>query len=97
MQRVHLHNSNSLLQEEREKGREGEREREKSGTMAVCVRLPDIRLATIYATSTTKKKTTTTTTTTSFSPSFPFSSFDAHSLEQRIPSYENRESKDYYV
>lgn len=27
MQRVHLHNSNSLLQEEREKGREGERER----------------------------------------------------------------------
>lgn len=30
MQRVHLHNSNSLLQEEREKGREGEREREKS-------------------------------------------------------------------
>lgn len=100
MQRVHLHNSNSLLQEEREKGREGEREREKSGTMAVCVRLPGIRLATIYATSTTKKKTTTTTTTTmmlSPSPSSPFSSFDAHSLEQRIPSYENRESKDYYV
>ena len=29
MQRVHLHNSNSLLQEEREKGREGERERER--------------------------------------------------------------------
>lgn len=49
--------------------------------MAVCVRLPGIRLATIYATSTTKKKTTTTTTTTSFSPSSPFSSFDAHSLE----------------
>lgn len=52
--------------------------------MAVCVRLPGIRLATIYATSTTKKKTTTTTTKTtmlSSSPSSPFSSFDAHSLE----------------
>ena len=84
MQRVHLHNSNSLLQEEREKGREGERERERkvwdNGGLRSAARYPtrdDLCSLLLHLLP--------------FLPSMPILS------NTRIPSYENRESKDYYV